>query len=497
MKKKILGGLISLIVLCSLILFSAPIQADNTSNLDENWDGCSSLAAGRLATVDGSVLFGHNEDDSPCPTLMHVVPRVYHEPGEVIVMWDTGGTIPQVEGETWAYLWSEMPGYIFSDSYLNEWGVSIASNNCSSSRETPPYDLTDGGIGYWLRRLPAERAKTAREGVLIMGEFVEQLGYTASGRTYTIADPQEAWLFSAVAGKHWVAQRVPDDEVAYISNYYTIRQVNLSDTDNFLACPDLIEHAIAKGWYDPASGPFDFAKVYNTASTQASLGNKLRHWGALRLLTGIEYPNMNNLPFSVKPNRLLSVEDITEVLRCHYEGTVWQWDPSKTSTPHTYMPALNFRPICRSTTQESFVMQLRSNMPSSIGNVYWRAQCRPCESAYIPWYSGILEVAEPYTIGTPGVPDDPESAYWTFQKMTLLVDADYANQIGEVREEWDQMEAKAFARQESIERTALTLYNIGDEHHEYLAKKFLTQYTEGLALKAFRTAGKLIDSLEK
>ena len=495
MKRKILYGCISLVMILALAFFAAPAKInppDEETNL-----ACSSLAAGKLATVDGSVLFGHNEDDSPCPTLMHVVPRVYHEPGEKIVMWDTGGTIDQVEGWTWAYLWSEMPGYKFSDSYLNEWGVSIASDNCSSSREIPPYDLTDGGIGYWLRRLPIERAKTAREGVEIMGYFVEKLGYTASGRTYIIADPQEAWLFAAVAGKHWVAQRVPDDEVAFIPNYYTIRQVDLSDTDNFLACPDLIQHAIDKTWYDPASGPFDFAKVYNTASTQASLGNKLRHWGALRLLTGIEYPDMSDLPFSVKLNRQLSVEDITEVLRCHYEGTEWQWYPALGySSPHSYRIAGNsIRVICTSSTQESFVMQLRSNMPSIIGNVYWRAQCRPCESAYIPWYSGILKVAEPYTIGEPGVPDDPESAYWTFQKMCLLVDADYADRIGKVRATWDNFENAEFARQAGIEKAALSMYYDGGK--EDLARKFLTQYTEGLALKAFRTAGKLIDSLEK
>ena len=147
MKNKILRGLICLVLLCSLILGAAPIQANDTNDLGED-SACSSLAAGNLATVDGSVLFGHNEDDGACPTIMHVVPRVSHESGEKIVMWDTGGTIDQVVGETYAYLWSEMPGYRFSDSYLNKWGVSIASNSCSSSRETKPYDLTGGGIGY-------------------------------------------------------------------------------------------------------------------------------------------------------------------------------------------------------------------------------------------------------------------------------------------------------------------------------------------------------------
>jgi dipeptidase len=533
MRRAILNVLLSLAVICSLVLAAVPVQAK-----------CSSLAAGRWATKDWSVLFGHNEDDSKCPTLMYVVQRKYHEPGEVIEMWDTGGTIPQVEGWTWAYLWSYMPGFKFSDSYLNEWGVAIASDNAGGSREMPPYDLTDGGIGYWLRRLVPERAKTAREGVLIMGEFVEKLGYTAGARTYIVSDPKETWFFVAIRGKHWCAQRVPDDHVAFVPNYITIRQVRLWDKRNFLACPDLIEHAIDKGWYDPDDGPFDFAKIYNTESTQNSLGNKLRHWGALRLLTGKEYPDMNDLPFSVEPDRRLTVEDIIEVLRCHYEGTEWEWDPDYSPCeyrpgrwiynlhPHSYAlpvgdnPCESIRTICSSGTQESFVMQLRSYMPSFVGNVYWRAQCRPCESVFVPWYSGILEVPYPYSLGksnSPGAPpeyydpdaaEDMNSAYWVFDKMTDLVNDDYLERVRVVRDVWDGYEATAFELQDEIERTALKIFHEKRQwrsrpwclswdrikhHHdgcgenEYLARWFLTRYTESLALNAYYKAKNFID----
>ena len=524
MKRKILHGCLAAVLAIALGLFFAPIQVNAA---------CSSLAAGTSATQDTSVLFGHNEDDSKCPTLMRLVPRIYHEAGEApIVSWDTGSTIPQVVGYTWAYLWSYMPGYSFSDSYLNEWGVSIASNSCSSSREVSPYDLTDGGIGYWLRRLVAERAKTAREGVKIMGELVEKFGYAASGRTYTVADPKEAWLFAAVAGRRWVAQRVPDHHVAFIPNYYTIRQVNLKDTRNFLACPDLISYAINKGWYDPAIGPFDFAKVYNTPSTQGSLGNKLRHWGALRLLTGKEYPDMSDLPFSVKPNRKLSVQDIIEVLRCHYEDTEWQWDPALGSThPHSYKLAdgTSIRTICTGSTQESFVMQLRNYMPAFVGNVYWRAQCRPCESVFVPWYSGILEIPAPYALGKsyrssappeyydPNAAADMSSAYWAFDKMTDLVNGDYLERIGAVRDLWDEYEGTAFDLQDKVEEAALNIYygkrsskwhswhawyNRVKDHHEacdeneYLARWFLTRYTESGALNAYYKTLDLIKGFE-
>lgn len=502
MKKKFLYIYLALFFVLAIYFYPFIFQRDlfvenevgcNTAICGE----CTALAVGKLASVDGSILLGHNEDDSPpCTTIVHITPRMYHEPGEKIVMWDTGTIIDQVE-VTWALLWSESPRYRYFDGYLNEWGVAVSSNSGGSSRETPPYDLTQGGIGHELKKLAAERAKTAREAVKIMGKLIEEYGYAASARTYLIADPNEAWFLCAVAGRHWVAQRIPDDEVAVVPNYFTIRQINLEDEENFQGSSDLIEYAIQKGWYNPASGPFDFAKVYNAPATQTSLSNRLRHWGALRLLTGIEYPNMYDLPFSVKPNRQLGVKDVTEVLRHHYEGTSWGWNPTLSQHPHSYrIDGTSITPICRPTTQESDVWQLRNNMPPSIGCIYWRAQGRPCESVYIPWYLGILEVPEPYTIGTPGIYDDPKSAWATFHKMCQLVDADYVNRIGIVRAEWNHMESKIYERQDNIERTALKLYNIGGERHEYLARKFLTQYTEGLALKAFRKAHEFIELWE-
>lgn len=515
MKKKIFGSLITLVVICSLILGAAPIQADDGEDCLDCLDGCSSLAVGRLATVDGSVLTGHNEDNGSCVSRLHVVPRIYHEPGETLEL-RTGSIIPQVEGETWAYLWSELPDCTFSDTYLNEWGVSIFSDNAGSMKGTSHYDLTQNGIGYWLRRLVPERATTAREGVEIMGQFVEELGYiqsyrpptkperSAGGRNYIVADPNETWIFVVGCGKYWGAERVPDDEVAFVPNYISIRVMDFDDTDNFLACPNLVQHAIDEGWYS-GSGPFDFAKVYNTEGTQTSLGNKLRHWGALRLLTGIEYPDMDNLPFSVKPNRKLSKEDVAEVLRCHYEGTVWEWDPSLgfNTHPHSYYLAdgtTRIRTICTGSTDESSIMQLRSNMPAFVGNIYWRTECRPCSSVYVPWYSGILEVAEPYTVGEQkerGEPDpiDHNSAHWTFKQLENLVCEAYADRIGKVRATWDNFENAEFARQAGIEKAALSMYYDGGK--EDLAREFLTQYTEGLAMKAFRTALKLIDKLEK
>jgi dipeptidase len=397
-KKKIIYSCLIVLSIFLLTFFAAPVQTSFSQDMEDN---CTSLAAGKRATADGSVLFGHNEDDGgSIVQRLHLVPRKNHGPGEKISMWDiklsdgTLATIDQIVGETWAYIWSEMPGQQFADSYLNEWGVAIASDACGS-RESRPYNLTNGGIAYWLRRLVAERAKTAREGVQIIGKAVEEYGYASSGRTYIIADPNEAWLCQVVAGRHWVAQRVPDDEVAFIPNRYTIHDVNLADTKNFLGSSDLISYAISKNWYNPAiDGPFDFAKAYGNYT-----GTDIRQWGGLRLLTGIEYSSNDTAPFSVKPKKRLTVKDVTDVLRTHYEGT------PNDQTQYPINPNPNYpvgdphhtglRVICTGSTQESFVMQLRRNMPRHIGNVYWRAQGRPCEGVYVPIYLGILEIPTP------------------------------------------------------------------------------------------------------
>ena len=515
MKRKILYSCLSLVLIFTLTFFAVPVQ---TSSPEETEGGCFSLAAGRRVTNDGSVLFGHNEDDGgTLVTRLHLVPRIHHEPGEVIEMWDivlpdgTKATIPQVVGETWAYIWSELPGLRSADAFLNEWGVAIASNACSS-KEASSYDLTNGGIWYWVRRLVAERAKTAREGVQIVGEMVEQLGYASSGRTYTIADPKETWLCSLVAGRHWVAQRVPDGEVAVIANRYSIRHVDLTDTHNFLGAPDLISYAISKGWYDPASGePFDFGKAYGSPTSQTGQYNTLRQWMGLKLLTGKDYP-LDDLPFSVKPkNRKLTVRDIIGILRNHYEGT--EYDQTVNGDPHH----TSTRVICTASTQESFVMQLRSNSPigdlhhwrthdrpcggiyAPLGNVYWRTQGRPCEGVYVPIYSGILEIPTPYAIGEPELYNelpldtryyDPDSAYWVFNKLDTLVDMDYLARKPLVRSVWDNFEATEFALQDEIEKTAHKIYEEGNYHgtpgvDEYLARWFLTRYSESVALDAY------------
>lgn len=458
---------------------------------------CFSIIVGKDASFDGSVLFAHNEDDGgPQLVNCYKVPRIKHEPGEIIAPV-IGAAIPQVS-ETYGFLWLEMPGMHFSDTYLNEWGVVISSDACASREDQP--QLTSGGIGYWLRRLVAERAKTAKQGAKIAGKLLSELGYKSSGRTYIIADPHEAWMLSAVYGKHWVAQRVPDDMVAVIPNYYTIGRVDLADTNNFLGSPDLIDYAMKRGWYQPdRDGDFHFARVYSSPGNLKNPGNTQRMWRGVNLLAEKSYDLADEFPYAFKPRQKVSLQALMAVLRDHYLGTdLDKTDGYKLGTPYK----MNHATICAQSTQYGLVAQLRNWLPVEIGVVIWLAQHRPDCQAFIPWYAGITKIPDGYAYGdyltaTAQHFDPPENiyeradnhAFWAFVNLAEKVDTDYATWIVKVKEKWEPIEQEALKNQKSFEAEALKIF----KNNPAQAQELLTKYTNNWALKIWREAKALIN----
>jgi dipeptidase len=450
--------------------------------------GCYAVVVGKDASTDGAVLLGHNEQNYGQRYLnFRKVPRIEPKAGDMVKLLG-GAEIPQIK-ESYAFLWSENPGIAYGDGYFNEWGVAVVSDGCPDRAEDLQQlhkegQLVKGGIGYMLRRLIAERAKTAREGVQAAGELVEQFGYPSS-RTLVIADSKEAWLLSMSRGRHWVAQRVPDDEIVLLPNVYVIDNVDLKDTRNFLGSPDLIEYATKKGWFNPASGVrFEFSKAYGRP--EKTLMDE-RQWRGQCLVTGetIKKEPDRKLPFSIKPARKLSVKDVIAILRFHGDGS-----------------------ICNNATQEAAVFQLRSHMPVDIGCIYWRCSAEPCSSILTPWYCGITETPKEYYQAVDvednlsleyhfsKSPDkfkpDAGHAWWTFKDLQDKVSADYRGRIGIVRAECDKYEAGIFAAQQKIEKKALELYR----SDKSAAKRYLTDYSRAVALNAVRKARDLTEQFK-
>ncbi|MFA7408612.1 MAG: C69 family dipeptidase [Bacteroidales bacterium] len=481
--------------LFALLLITPALYSQNAVHHPTESLDCFTILVGKDATIDGSVMVAHNEDDYGKQLVNWIAqPQIpYHEGSELVLK--NGGRLAQV-AFTNRFIWLELPGMDFADSYLNEHGVTICSNSCPSKEDNP--ELTNGGIGYRLRGILAERAQSAREAVEIAADLINRFGYTASGRTYSISDANEAWVLAIVQGKHFVAQRVPDDQMMILANHYTIDQVDLSDTQNFIASPDLIDYAIKRGWYDPTSGHlFSFREAYGSRSSLKSHGNINRAWGAYYLMnTGLNL--MDRFPFSFKPGFKISKRHLMRILRYHYEGT--KLDRSEQYTKGSPYE-LNGSMICGKATVYGFVAELRNWLPADIGCVMWLSPQWPDIQPFIPYYAGTTQMHPDYC--RPGYPksfDDhynpPEDihdpndqhAFWAFVRFSEHMNQNYGKKIHRVTKQLLSTERKLFNRQKRIETKFLKAY----EEDPEIARKEMTEYTKLHAGKSLKKTQKQI-----
>jgi len=445
---------------------------------------CFCVVVGKNASADGSVLIGHNEQNGGARYLnFRRIPRIQHQP-DAMITFRGGAQIPQV-AETYSYLWSQNPGATFGDAYFNEFGVAVVSNACGDRNARGSANVESGGATYLLRRLVAERAKTAREGVQIAGKIVEQIGY-GSSRSYTIADKNEAWMLALTNGKQWVAQRIKDDQVALLPNIYIIDVVDLNDKDHFMASDDLISYATEKGWYNPADGkPFSFCDAYS-APRRTKVDP--RQWRAQSLVTGREVPETpdRQLPFSIKSSKKMTIKDVATILRYHGGRGA----------------------ICSPRTQEVGIFQLRADMPTEIGCVYWRTNAEPCSSALVPWYCGITETPPNYYHNVPvetqltleyqfgqapALGDLDENHAWRpFQKIQDWVAQNHDERCPLVRLNFDQFEDTLFDAQERFDARTVNLYQNDKEQ----AIQMITRYSTTQAQAAVTRANILIALLK-
>lgn len=420
--KKILTSL--LFIICAV-----SVMAQNNEN-------CFGIIAGRAATVNGEVLMGHNEDDAGEQMLNIYIVKNNAELG------------------TAKYIWAEFPRMEQADALMNEHGVCVASDGCSSKEDIE--DFTNGGILYDVRINIAKYATSARHAAELIGEMVVKYGYRGSGRTYLVADPTEGWIVSVVKGRHWVAQRVPDDKVMIIPNYYVIDKVDLSDKNNFLGSPDLIDYAIKRGWYNPdKDGEFSFRKAYASPKTIASKHNINRHRQALNYINGGKYNySWETVEAMVTPAKKVDINDLKAILSTH----------TKTKKDGTH-PGL----ICNDRTILCTIFQLRNDLPRQIGCIMWAAAGHPCTEAFIPWYLGMSESpagwcrfntpSEAYNKHLTDTKDMrinyPDGNYWKCIDHWNTISADYANNIDKCKKEIKKFQKEVDNSQASFEKKLL------------------------------------------
>ncbi len=361
---------------------------------------CTTVIVGKAVSKTGRVIVGHTEDAGG--RVMHqqfFVPGGTHAAGSVLVAEPGRAQVPEAD-TTLATYWSNMlqiDGSSFDQGFANEAGLVICSNGGGSSYDADQYSdeemgLKEGGVGFLLRRIMAERGRTALEAIEIGAKLLDEYGYFGSARNYTVADKNEAWVLNVVKGHHYVAKRVPDDQVMLISNMLAIRHVDLNDHENVIAPADLIEYAIAQGRYTPAVegdySDFDFAMAYqsdeNRHAPTKSVRMRLGWWA----ITGDYYKDELHYPEILPPAAPMGVEDVKHILRlCCYDSLANRGD-GREDAFH-----VSARDISRSQTREAWVMDLAEK---PLFNTLWRCTSYQETGVFIPWFPMSEKIPEGY-----------------------------------------------------------------------------------------------------
>jgi len=482
---------------------------------------CTSIIVGKDASVDGSVMVTHTCDGS-YDSRVQVIPGQTFPEGAMAPVYEDRlhetlpghqrvkrGEIPQVS-QTYTYFHVAYP-------FMNEHQVLIGEATFGGRSEM----VNDEGL-FFIEELEAfalQRAKTAREAIKIMGELAEKYGYADWGETLTVIDPNEAWVFEIVGpgplwtpdcgepGAVWVAQRVPDDHVFVVANRSRIGEIDLSNPDYFMASPNVFSKAEELGFWKPEDGPFVFHKVYNPNPYGWPHYQRRREWRVFSLLA----PSLNLdpyadfYPFSVKPDKKVSVRDLMAIKRDHYEGTEFDLtkgmaagpfgNPNRYATPRSVRPEgkenLDWeRAISIFRCSYSFVGQARSWLPDPIGGVIWFGEDAPHSTVYVPFYAGITHTPKSFSEGSREF-FDKDYAWWAFNFVSNWADLKYCYMIEDIKKVQKEFEDQFFANQPAIEKTALGLYNEDPE----LAIQFLTTYSNTVATTVVDRWWKLADEL--
>lgn len=497
------------VLMCAFAL--APCWVPVPSYAKDVPDGCTTIAVGRLATVDGSVITSHTCDGHDGRTWIRVVPHMKHAPGSVTRIYlktdlmvnygdTTGlvytGSIPQVP-EAYGYIYSIYP-------CINEHQLAIGE----STFDGKEIMKSDKGMFnlYELTRLMAERCKTAREAIKLADELLTTYGYNDAGECLTLADPKEVWMFEVIGpgqgkvGAVWVAQRVPDDQVSINGNASRIREINLKDPNNFMASKNVFSKAEELGLWDPKSGvPFEFCYVY---ADRTSMWARRREWRVFDLLApSLKLdPNGENFPFAVKPEKKVSVDDLMKIFADTYEGTDFDMtkfmlvkgeDGKFVKSPYAN-PFMNYdqmslwkingglgelgeRTIARYYCIYHFISQSREWLPDPIGGVAWFGWDNPAMNCHAPLYCSITDVPASWKFGgTKGRPGYTEqSAWWAFNRASTISAHRWGDMRSDVYAVRDPFQQKAFQDQKMIDDEALRLYK--DDPQK--AIDYLTKYS--------------------
>lgn len=431
---------------------------------------CTTLAAGRKATTDGSVLVTQSDDGegNPDARLCYIPARDHAAGSRRPIYWDTED-YPRFVGQDRGSCYLPQPGqtpyepigYIeqvnhtyayFEAKYglLNEHGLGMGESTCSGIFGTDA--AGHGGKALLsidsLTRIAMERTKKAREAVKLMGSLAEQHGFYGAGsfegsaESLMVGDAEEAFIFHILpdptgTSAIWAAQRIPDDHVTVVANMFVIREINFEDPQSFLFSESVRSVAQAKGWWAPGK-PLDFTATYSDGEYAHKFYSGRRVWGAYRRfgLNSLpdDYADLRVdavYPVTAKPPRPVGVRDMFAVHRDFYEGTKYDMTRGLASgpwgDPDRYAVTSNAtgnweRSIGLFRTAETHVVQARDH---GVGSVLWYGPHAASTTCFMPLSAAATAVPAQYTVGDPVVLSR-ESAYWAHKYVANIVKLKYS-----------------------------------------------------------------------
>lgn len=455
---------------------------------------CTNFIVGKKASADGSVIVSYSADSYGMFGWLYHYPAATHPDGAMrdIHDWDTGKYLGQIKEAKQTY---NVVGN------MNEYQVTIGETTFGGRPELVD---TTGIMDYGsLIYVALQRSRTAKEAIKVMTDLVKEYGYYSSGESFSIADPNEAWIMEMIGkgpgikGAVWVAVRIPDDCIAAHANQSRIHKFNLNDKDNCLYSPDVISFAREKGYFTGKNSDFSFADAYCPLDFSGLRFCEARVWSFYNMFsktTGDAYlpyilgESKEPMPLYIKADSKLSVRDVQRAMRDHYEGTpldiTKDMGAGPFETPYRLSPLtfkvdgveyFNERPISTQQSAFSFVAQMRANLPDPVGGVLWFGLDDANMTVFTPVYCCTDRIPVPYAEGNGDcITFSWDSAFWIYNWVADMIRPRYSLMIDDMRAVQKELEDTFESAQSGIESSALKLYQESPEK----AKDFLTNYTD-------------------
>lgn len=434
---------------------------------------CTSILVGKQASVDGTIMIGRNEDSKAAWPKRVVI----HPHGDLDTRFESKDTGLKLTLPKGSFKYSATPEWtnkygLFEEDGINEYNVAMSATESAycNDRVLGCDPLVKGGLNEEaMVTVVLPFVKTAREGVQRLGDLIAEHG-TGETNGILFADDNEAWYFESGAGHYWVAQRIPDDSYAVVANQLAIQEVDFNDPDNFMFHPQL-KQFVEDNNLNPHPGTFNFRQIFGTATRSDAIYSTPRVWSGHQQFSPVtakdEFPESQDLPFIMKPEKKISIFDAQHYLASHFQGT--PYDPIGTGNDHDKHL---YRPISLAKTQESHIMQM--NRPGA--DIQWIAMGVAAESVYVPFFAGINDVPAPYKRGK--LPAQLNSAYWIFKHAGILADANLHDLLPQVEDVQHQLNQESVRM---IKETDQELQKITDKDER---SKYLTTQSENIATDA-------------